>query len=188
MTPAAGAMSIERLTGSAVDAEAVVDPLLREYVPWAADRFAELGISFADRDAVIEEHHAAFRSELPNLLGTRGRLLVARLEGDPVGLGALKPVGAETAEIKRMYVRPVGRSRGVGRALLERLLADARAEGYHVARLETATFMTTAQALYRSLGFRDAAMFDGSEAAMSGLQSLTRYMELPLTKEIQVAK
>ena len=184
-------LTIERLTG--VDAASVVEPLLREYVPWVAEQVAELGVTFDDTAAVVEQHQALFRAELPNLVGPHRRLLVARRTvrrtvrrtaagpGEVVGLGALRPVDATTAEIKRMYVRPAGRGRGVGRALLERLLVDARSEGYSVARLETLAFMTAAQGLCRSLGFRDIAMFDDSETALSGLEAFTHYLELDLS-------
>jgi ribosomal protein S18 acetylase RimI-like enzyme len=69
----------------------------------------------------------------------------------------------------------------VGRALLERLMADARAEGYTAARLESLSFMTEAHALYRSFGFAHISMFDGCEAALSGLEGVTYYMELKLS-------
>jgi len=104
---------IERLEGPG--AAAAVEPLLREYVPWVvAELAAALGLTFDDVDAVIEQHHAAFRAELPNLVEGRGRLLVARVDGEPVGVGALKPVDATTAEVKRMFVRP--RTKGTASA------------------------------------------------------------------------
>ncbi|GLZ02894.1 hypothetical protein Acsp03_03610 [Actinomadura sp. NBRC 104412] len=96
-------------------------------------------------------------------------------------MGALKPVDETVAEIKRMYVRPQARGQGIGRAILEILLADARTIGYEVARLETATFMREAHALYRSVGFADRPMFDGNEAGLSGLESFMLFMELRLT-------
>jgi ribosomal protein S18 acetylase RimI-like enzyme len=106
---------------------------------------------------------------------------VARLGDDPVGVGTLKPVGDTTAEIKRMYVRPAAQGRGVGRALLARLLQDGRAEGYTTVRLETLRFMTRAQALYRAFEFVDVARFDGSEVANTVLEPLTIFMETRCT-------
>jgi GNAT superfamily N-acetyltransferase len=167
-----------------------LDDLAREYVAWVVEQVpVELGVTFDDPAAVVDLHHDLFRQELPHFLGPRGRLLAATVGDDavdpaaakPVGLGALKPVDAVTAEVKRMYVRPTVQGQGVGRALLEQLLDDARTEGYEVARLETFPFMTRALALYRSLGFQDTPAFEGSETDVSGLSALTHYLSLPLT-------
>jgi GNAT superfamily N-acetyltransferase len=84
------------------------------------------------------------------------------------------------AEIKRMYVRPPARGQGIGRAILERLLADAGTIGYQVARLETATFMSEAHALYRSLDFQDRPIFDHTENSLSGLDPFMLFTELRL--------
>jgi ribosomal protein S18 acetylase RimI-like enzyme len=163
----------------ATEVAEVVEPLFREYGEWVAGRLEQdVGLTFTDAD--LARHHDAFRGEIPRLLGPRGRLLVARLGDDPVGVGALKPVDDTTAEIKRMYVRPAAQGRGVGRAMLARLVEDARSEGYVTVRLETVRFMTTAQALYRSFGFVEVARFDGSEAADTVFDPLTIYMELDL--------
>lgn len=161
------------------EAELLAEPLFREYGNWIAGRLvSEYGFQLSQADA--ERHHVAFRAELPKLTAPRGRLLLARLDDETVGVGALKPVDADTAEIKRMYVRPHARGRGIGRALLERLVDDARAEGYALLRLETMVFMTGAHALYRSLGFLDTMIFDGNEASMSGLEHLMLFMKLKL--------
>ncbi len=100
-----------------------------------------------------------FEEELRGLPGAyarpRGRLLVA-VEGDePAGCGALRPIGPDVAELKRMWVRPAFRGRGLGRAVAEALLAAAREERYRVARLDTLDWMREARALYRSVGFRE---------------------------------
>jgi GNAT superfamily N-acetyltransferase len=166
-------------TATAAEVSAVVDPLFREYGEWVAGRLEEdVGITFTEAD--LDRHHDAFRGEIPRLLGAGGRLLVARLGDDPVGVGTLKPVDDTTAEIKRMYVRPAAQGRGVGRAILARLLQDARAEGYATVRLGTVRFMTTAQAMYRAFDFVEVARFDGSEAADTVFDPLTIAMELDL--------
>jgi GNAT superfamily N-acetyltransferase len=166
-------------TATGTDVSAVVDPLFREYGEWVAEHLEQdVGITFTEAD--LARHHDAFRAELPRLLGSRGRLLVARLDDDPVGVGTLKPVDDATAEIKRMYVRPAAQGRGVGRAILARLVQDARAEGYATARLETLRFMSTAQAMYRAFGFVEVAKFEGSEAATAALDPFTIFMELEL--------
>jgi GNAT superfamily N-acetyltransferase len=169
-------------SATATDVSAVVEPLFREYGEWVAGRLEQdVGVTFTEAD--LARHHDAFRVELPRLLGPRGRLLVARLGDDPVGVGALKPVDDTTAEIKRMYVRPAAQGLGVGRALLARLVSDARAEGYATVRLETVRFMTTAQAMYRAFDFVEVAKFDGSEAANTVFDPITIFMELDLVAE-----
>lgn len=175
-------MVIRRLTRPTVRTRQAVDGMLLEYLGWCVERLtADCGLVFDDPDAVIAAHHESFHDELPKMLGPAGRLLVASLDGEPAGVGALKPVDATTAEIKRMYVRPWARGRAVGRALLDRLVRDATELGYRTARLETASFMTQAHALYRSIGFRDIPTFDHNEASMSGLEAHMRFMELPLS-------
>jgi Sortase and related acyltransferases len=169
-------VSIEQLAGPEV--AFLVEPLFREYGLWVMGRLEDLGLRFEEAD--LERHHREFGVELPRLVGPGGRLLLARAGEDAVGVAALKPVDPATAEIKRMYVRPLARGRGVARALLQRLVEDARSEGYRTARLESLHFMTEAHALYRSFGFVDTKVFEGSEAAMSGLEGMTCYMELEL--------
>lgn len=111
------------------------------------------------------------------MVGPHGRLYIAEVDGRPVGVGALKRVSDEVGEVKRMFVRPEGRGRGVARALLEQLLDDADALGYRRVRLETLVFMTEAHRLYRSLGFEDIDIFDGNEGSLSGLEGLMLFME-----------
>lgn len=83
----------------------------------------------------------------------RGRLYLARLDSLPAGCVALKPLDGPVGEVKRMHVLSTARRNGVARALMQRLLADARQMGYHRIRLGTLSDMTAAQALYRELGF-----------------------------------
>jgi len=85
--------------------------------------------------------------------GGRGAFLVAYLGGAPVGCGAVRLVDAETGELKRMYVSPDVRGKGVGRRLVAALEAEARALGARRLVLETGTRQTAALALYRATGF-----------------------------------
>jgi GNAT superfamily N-acetyltransferase len=160
-------------------AVAVVEPVFREHLTWMRERFAlDLGIELDDPDGAAQR---AYFAETAQFLAPRGRLLVARLDGKVVGVGAFKPTDdRRTAEIKRMFVRPAIRGKGIARALFDRLLTDARAEGYATVRLETLSFMTEAHALYRSAGATETEPFDGSEAAAVGLGAATTYLELQL--------
>lgn len=83
----------------------------------------------------------------------RGAFLVARDAGRAVGCGAIRLIDPGTVEVKRMYVEPGYRGRGVGRAVLQRLEAAAREMGATRAVLETGIHQTDAITLYRRAGF-----------------------------------
>jgi GNAT superfamily N-acetyltransferase len=72
---------------------------------------------------------------------------------EAAGCVALHALTPEIAEVKRMYVRPASRGRGIARGLGQRVIAEARALGYGHLRLGTLTTMLAAQSLYASLGF-----------------------------------
>ena len=81
--------------------------------------------------------------------------LVARDDdGAPLGCGALRRIGTETYEIKRMYVRPAARGRGLGAAILRALEAEAVALGASLLCLETGPRQPEALALYERAGYR----------------------------------
>ena len=83
-----------------------------------------------------------------------GCFLVARLDGEPVGCaGICRCEGAETAELRRMYVAPAARRLGIARSLLGRLEEEARERGYLTLRLETGPEQPEAILLYSSGGF-----------------------------------
>jgi GNAT superfamily N-acetyltransferase len=78
---------------------------------------------------------------------------VAVLDRDVVGSIALRDLGANTLELKRMYLRAAQRGRGLGRQLLETALGWARENGAVLIRLDTSERMETAQRLYETYGF-----------------------------------
>lgn len=84
---------------------------------------------------------------------------VARWEGEPVGCGGVQHCADGYGELKRMYVRPEFRGRGVARALLERLTVHAVSEGAGLLRLETGVHQREAIALYTKAGFRSMGPF-----------------------------
>lgn len=84
----------------------------------------------------------------------RGALWVAWEDDEALGCIALQELASDTGELKRMYVRPEARGRGVARRLAEHAIAAATARGYSRLRLGTLPTMHAAQQLYASLGFR----------------------------------
>lgn len=87
--------------------------------------------------------------------------LVARLEGEIVGTGALLPRAAETAEVVRMSVAAGMRRQGIGRRILEALCAEAEARGFRRVILETTATWSEVIAFYQAFGFRITHYQDG---------------------------
>lgn len=91
---------------------------------------------------------------LPGLyVAPRGRLLLAWAESEAAGCVALRPLGDSVCEMKRLYVRPVFRGRGLGRVLAKTVIAEARTIGYATMKLDSLASMAAAKKLYESLGF-----------------------------------
>jgi GNAT superfamily N-acetyltransferase len=92
-----------------------------------------------------------------------GRLLLV-VESDAVlGCGGLRPIANGVAEIKRMYLRPEARGRGLGRQLLDALLDAARQHGYREVRLDTHGYLSAAHHLYLAAGFTPCEPYPESE-------------------------
>src|SRR4051812_7270132 len=101
-----------------------------------------------------------FDRELAGLPGDyappRGALLLARGKG----CVAVRPLDLDTAEMKRLYLRPAARGSGLGRTLARAAVAHAREQGFSRIVLDTvAEKMAEAVALYRSIGFRDTTPY-----------------------------
>jgi putative acetyltransferase len=85
-----------------------------------------------------------------------GRLLLATSNSQPTGCVALHKLEPDICEMKRLYVRPDFRGKGLGRELAEKIIAEARQIGYKNLRLDTVEpKMQTAVAMYRQLGFSE---------------------------------
>lgn len=169
-------MTLEIVSATTPDQLDAVRGLMQAFVDW------HLGRNGADRDLVERYFDAgAFEEELASLPGKyappHGRLLLAELNGQPVGCVALRALDAGACEMKRMFVPPAFHSQGVGRALAEAVIDDAKAIGYTTMRLDTSREQHQALGLYRSLGFVEIAPYYDVPPEMVGWLV---YMELPL--------
>jgi len=115
--------------------------LLREAALEARELYPELfppGVSWPDNPPTPE----------------RGIYLVAYVDGKPVACGALRPLDADTAELRRMFVTASSRRQGIAKALLAELEKQAARLGFRRMRLETGNRQASAMALYEQQGFR----------------------------------
>lgn len=116
-----------------------------------------------------------FDEELKNLPGKyaepSGCLLLAR-DGDAIaGCVGMWPLAEGVCEMKRLYVRPQWRGRGLGRRLAIEILAEAKTRGYRIMCLDTLPQLTTALALYKNLGFAETEpYYDNPMEGVSYLQ------------------
>jgi ribosomal protein S18 acetylase RimI-like enzyme len=121
-----------------------------------------------------------FERELADLPGDYappdGRLILSFSDGALSGCVALRRLLPEVCEMKRLYARPASRGQGLGRALAQAVLAEARAIGYSKMRLDTLPSMGAAIALYRSLGFTEIAPYRANPVPGA------LFLELDLTK------
>lgn len=166
---------IQIRTGDKDKDSSVVRELFREYLDWGNTRlYEEFGVAF-DTPELVESS----MQHLDWFMPPAGRLLLGIVDGEPMGIACLKALEPGIGEVKRMYVRPQARNRGLGRALLNRLLEEARRIGYESLRLDSARFMTDAHRLYVSSGFREIEPYEGSEVPVD-LQKHWIFMELKL--------
>lgn len=132
--------------------------LFRAFLAWHRERHVDdldlIDTYFDDR---------AFEQELSDLPGKYappdGSLLLARVAGAGVGCVAARRLDDQTCEMKRMFVEPRARGRGVARALSESLIEGAREAGYATMFLDTSVRQAEARSLYASLGFEEVASY-----------------------------
>jgi len=130
----------EAKTGSLISS---ARELIREYS-------ASLGIDlgFEKFDEEMAEFPATYARP-------EGRILVAIEGGEAVGVVGLRRLSGKICELKRMYVQPGYRGRGIGRLLARRAIKEARDIGYDHLRLDTLSRLKEAVSLYYSLGLKE---------------------------------
>ena len=155
----------------------------------------ELSLSQAEAPVEIDLAHTLFQEyaaglgislcfqnfdhELANLPGDyappSGRLLIARVGGEVAGCIALRKLNYDICEMKRLYLRPKFRGKGLGGKLVGAILSEAKQIGYSRMRLDTLPGrMDKAIDLYRSIGFKEIAPYYDNPSAD------VLYMELAL--------
>jgi putative acetyltransferase len=125
----------------------------------------------ADVRALLEQHLAfaltqtppehSFALKVTGLLDPAITFFSLRADGVLLGIGAIRELDLQHAEIKSMHTAERARGRGIGRAMLIHLLGIAKARGFHRVSLETGTTaaFAPARALYQSTGFTPCGPF-----------------------------
>jgi DNA-binding MarR family transcriptional regulator/GNAT superfamily N-acetyltransferase len=156
--------------GKLIDAMATVEKLLTEALveirsedPESRAALYCMNSYYAELDSRFE---AGFHPETSltvssdDLTLPAGLLLVAFLRNEPVGCGALKFQGDDSANVKRMWVAPEARGLGIGRRLLNELENQARSRGLKSVRLDTNRRLDEAISLYQSSGYKEIAAYN----------------------------
>ena len=134
--------------------------LVREYA-------ASLNVDLAFQNFDHELQHFTTEYAAPS-----GAFILAEDAGQYVACIGLRQFSEGIGEIKRLYVAPAARGRGLGRLLVERIIADARGIGYGSLLLDTLPFMKQAQALYLSMGFKPTPAYRFNPVAGSAFLRL----------------
>ena len=127
--------------------------LFREYAEWLA-----IDLCFQDFDTELATLPGAYAPP-------RGMLMLAGPLDAAIGCIALRPLATDgitsdtIAEVKRLYVGPAARGTGLGRRLVQTVIAGARAIGYRELRLDTLDRMVEARSLYATSGFGECAPY-----------------------------
>jgi GNAT superfamily N-acetyltransferase len=157
--------------------------LIREYLEWLNGRLqGEYGMEF-DVDAMVKSD----LSDTHKFHPPDGRFYLARYQNQVAGVGCLKKLAAGVAEVQRMYVPPIYRGKGIGRAIINRLIGDARSLGYRQLRLESLKFLDAVHALYHSVGFHDIDLYaDNSMKSYQSAAQLDRYYSITVFMEMDL--
>ena len=147
-------MQASIFTATTVSDYAAFASLIREYVDWCRARYAH-DAWFVD--AALS--HQSLDSELRDLVTyygpPNGKTLLASIDGEIQGACAYRRLSPDICEMKRLFVPARFQGHGTGRRLGEALIAAAIADSYSLMRLDTASLLTEAIALYRSMNFLD---------------------------------
>lgn len=157
--------------------------LIREYLAWLNERVQrDYDLEF-DIEAMVESD----LTEPQRFMPPNGRFYLVRYGGQVAGVGCLKKLAGGIGEIQRMYVLPGFRGNGIGRALVDRLIEDARAIGYRQLKLESLEFLDAAHSLYHSVGFQEIDPYaHNSMKSYQAKETLDRYYSVTVFMEMDL--
>jgi len=157
--------------------------LISEYLNWVAGvAQANYGLSFN-----VAAMAASDIEDKAKFYPPAGRFYLVVHKGQSVGVGCLKKLAHGVGEVQRMYIQPHVRGVGAGRALIERLIADAKDLGYQSLRLESLKALEPAHTLYRSVGFKDIDPYsDNSMKSYQPPDTLATYRESAVFMELSL--
>jgi GNAT superfamily N-acetyltransferase len=150
------AIELEPIDRDAPEVRRLYEPFIRE---------ADGPLAYDREGAGVDIEAEIAAGPPPDLVPPNGVLLIARVGGKPAGLGGVRHLDTEVAEVKSMFVDPRFRGRGLGRRILSRLDEIAAAHGCRAARLDTSDYLTPAVALYRAAGYREVPAYNENPKA-----------------------
>ena len=149
-------IKLETIARDAPEVLALYAPFVRE-----AD-----GPLVYDRDAAGVDIEAEIAAGPPaDLVAPGGALLLARVDGEPAGIGGVRFLETEIAEVKSMFVSPAFRGLGLGRRILAELERIAAEHGCRAVRLDSSAYLTEAIGLYRSAGYGEVPAYNDNPKA-----------------------
>ena len=159
--------------------------LIREYLTWLNGLVkTKYGHDF-DTEAMLASDLGDPDKFFPPL----GRMILVFSRGRAVGVGCLKELEPGVGEVQRMYVVPDFRGKGLGRAIVERLIQEARTAGYRTLRLESMDFLHQAHSLYELVGFyRIQPYADNSMSHYQSAESLEKYYQVSVYMEMELVQ
>jgi len=160
---------------TSVEHNAPIRQLFLEYIKWLHENInREYELPF-DVNELLDD----FMKGVDIFYPPYGSLYLANFGDEFVGIGCLKQLSEDIGEIKRMFVKEEYHGKGIGKAILDQLVANARSKGFSKIRLDSPKVSTNAHGLYQSRGFRHIGKYEGSEGA-EAQADLFVYMELVL--------
>lgn len=120
---------------------AIAASLFNEYANWLG-----IDLSFQKFDEELQSLKLMYGPD-------KGIIIICKQDSDYMACIAVRPIDAETAEFKRMYVKSAFREMGIGQVLLEKAIEFAKLSGYQTIKLDTLNTMTPAMNLYKKNGF-----------------------------------